>query len=195
MKLIKREYLNTLIDVMGTPDIKVITGVRRSGKSKLLELFKEYIENNIKKHNIIHINYNSLNFENLKEYHKLNEYIEQRYKKGMNNFVLIDEVQMCEGFEKTINSLHAEEKYDIYITGSNAFLLSSDLATLFTGRTFECQPINAGKIIPERKKNQSAAILDPPEIGGVRIPVEPLGIFHQRNFIPFGIFFPISFFE
>ena len=130
MKLIKREYLNTLIDVMGTPDIKVITGLRRSGKSKLLELFKEYIENNIKKYNIIHINYNSLDFENLKEYHKLNEYIEQRYKNGMNNFILIDEVQMCEGFEKTINSLHATEKYDIYITGSNAFLLSSNLATL-----------------------------------------------------------------
>lgn len=139
MKLIKREYLNTLIDVMGTPDIKVITGVRRSGKSKLLELFKEYIINNVKNYNVIDINYNSLDFEGLKEYHKLNDYIEQRYKKGMNNFVLIDEVQMCEGFEKTINSLHAEEKYDIYITGSNAFLLSSDLATLFTGRTFEIE--------------------------------------------------------
>lgn len=139
MKLIKREYLNTLIDVMGTPDIKVITGVRRSGKSKLLELFKEYIINNVKNYNVIDINYNSLDFESLKEYHKLNDYIEQRYKKGMNNFVLIDEVQMCEGFEKTINSLHAEEKYDIYITGSNAFLLSSDLATLFTGRTFEIE--------------------------------------------------------
>lgn len=59
---------------------------------------------------IIDINYNSLDFESLKEYHKLNYYIEQRYKKGMNNFVLIDEVQMCEGFEKTINSLHAELK-------------------------------------------------------------------------------------
>ena len=139
MKLIKREYLNTLIDVIGTPDIKVITGVRRSGKSKLLELFKEYVINNVKNYNIIDINYNSLDFESLKEYHKLNDYIEQRYKKGMNNFVLIDEVQMCEGFEKTINSLHAEEKYDIYITGSNAFLLSSDLATLFTGRTFEIE--------------------------------------------------------
>ena len=139
MKLIKREYLNTLIDVMGTPDIKVITGVRRSGKSKLLELFKEYVINNVKNYNIIDINYNSLDFESLKEYHKLNDYVEHRYKKGMNNFVLIDEVQMCEGFEKTINSLHAEEKYDIYITGSNAFLLSSDLATLFTGRTFEIE--------------------------------------------------------
>ena len=139
MKLIKRTYLNTLIEVMGTPDIKVITGIRRSGKSKLLELFKEYIENNVKDYNIIHINYNDLEFENLKEYHKLNDYIEQRYKENMRNFILIDEVQMCEGFEKTINSLHSKEKYDIYITDSNAFLLSSDLATLFTGRTFEIE--------------------------------------------------------
>lgn len=139
MKIIEREYLKTLIDVMGTPDIKVITGVRRSGKSKLLEMFKEYIIKNVKKYNIIDINYNSLDYENLKEYHKLNDYIKENYKNGMKNFVLIDEVQMCEGFEKTINSLHAEEKYDIYITGSNAFLLSSDLATIFTGRTFEIE--------------------------------------------------------
>ena len=139
MKLIKRNYLDTLIDVIGTPDIKVITGVRRSGKSKLLELFKDYIRDNVKNYNIIDINYNSLDFEDLKEYHKLNEYVEQKYKKEMHNFVLIDEIQMCDGFEKTINSLHASEKYDIYITGSNAFLLSSDLATLFTGRTFEIE--------------------------------------------------------
>ena len=139
MKLIKRNYLNTLITVMGTPDIKVITGVRRSGKSKLLEVFKEYIKNNVENYNIIDINYNSLDFENIKEYHKLNDFVKERYVKGMKNFLLIDEVQMCEGFEKTINSLHTEEKYDIYITGSNAFLLSSDLATLFTGRTFEIE--------------------------------------------------------
>lgn len=139
MKLIKRNYLNTLINVMGTPDIKVITGVRRSGKSKLLEVFKEYIKNSVENYNIIDINYNSLDFENIKEYHKLNDFVKERYVKGMKNFLLIDEVQMCEGFEKTINSLHTEEKYDIYITGSNAFLLSSDLATLFTGRTFEIE--------------------------------------------------------
>lgn len=139
MKLIKRNYLNTLINVMGTPDIKVITGVRRSGKSKLLEVFKEYIKNNVENYNIIDINYNSLDFENIKEYHKLNDFVKERYVKGMKNFLLIDEVQMCEGFEKAINSLHTEEKYDIYITGSNAFLLSSDLATLFTGRTFEIE--------------------------------------------------------
>ena len=137
MKLIKREfYLNKLIDVIGTPDIKVITGIRRSGKSKLLESFKEYIMNNVEAYNIIHINFNLPKFENLKEYHKLYEYISENYIEGKHNFVLIDEVQMCKEFEKIINGIHAEEKYDIYITGSNAFLLSSDLATLFTGRTF-----------------------------------------------------------
>ena len=137
MKIIEREYLNKLIDVIGTPDIKVITGVRRSGKSKLLEAFKEYVLNNIEDANIISINFNLLEYEDLKDYIKLNEYIENKYISGKKNFLCIDEIQLCEGFELAINSLHAEEKYDIYITGSNAFLLSSDLATLFTGRTFE----------------------------------------------------------
>lgn len=138
MKLIeRREYLDKLIHVIGTPDIKVITGVRRSGKSKLLEAFCAYLERTRPGANIIHINFNLLEFEELLDYKALNRYITGNYRQGAENFVLIDEVQMCEGFEKTVNSLHASEKYDIYITGSNAFLLSSDLATLFTGRTFE----------------------------------------------------------
>lgn len=135
----KKNWILGNISVVGTPDIKIITGVRRSGKSKLLEEFKKYIESNIKNNNIIAINFSSLDFEELKEYHALNNYIESNYLENKKNFVLIDEVQMCEGFERTINSLHASEKYDIYITGSNAFLLSSDLATLFTGRTFEIE--------------------------------------------------------
>ena len=139
MKVIKREYLNTLIDIIGTPDIKVITGVRRSGKSKLLEMFRKYVEENIENSNIISINFNLIKFDKLRDYLSLNEYIQNKYIEGKKNFVLIDEVQMCTEFERTINSLHAEEKYDIYITGSNAFLLSSDLATLFTGRTFEIE--------------------------------------------------------
>jgi len=139
MKVIERDYLKELVSVMGTPDIKIITGVRRSGKSKLLEEFQKYIKKNIEDYNIISINFNLLKFEELKEYHALNDYIESKYIEGKKNFILIDEVQMCDGFERTINSLHASEKYDIYVTGSNAFLLSSDLATLFTGRTFEIE--------------------------------------------------------
>lgn len=138
MKLIERtEYLQKLINVIGTPDIKVITGVRRSGKSKLLEAFREYVEKTYPDANMVHINFNISKFEFLKDYHALNDYIERSYIQGKENFVLIDELQMCPDFELTINSLHALEKFDIYITGSNAFLLSSDLATLFTGRTFE----------------------------------------------------------
>ncbi len=138
MKLIKRNfYLDKLINTMNTPDIKVITGVRRAGKSKLLDEFKAYIINNVDNYNIIHINYNLIKFEDIKEYHKLIEYVENNYNSKKHNFLFIDEVQMCDGFEKAINNFHAEEKYDIYITGSNAFLMSSDLATLFTGRTFE----------------------------------------------------------
>lgn len=139
MKIINREYLEELISVIGTPDIKIITGVRRSGKSKLLDMFKSYIEKNIENVNIISINFNLVKFDDLREYKALNNYIEERYDESKRNFILIDEIQMCKEFERTINSLHAEEKYDIYLTGSNAFLLSSDLATLFTGRTYEIQ--------------------------------------------------------
>ena len=122
---------------MNTPDIKIVTGIRRSGKSKLLSAFADYIRHIDSTANIIEIDLTKLRFEKLKEYHALNEYVEERYKEGVSNYLMIDEVQLCEGFELAINSLHSEEKYDIYLTGSNAFLLSSDLATLFTGRHIE----------------------------------------------------------
>ncbi|MDO5329778.1 MAG: ATP-binding protein [Coriobacteriia bacterium] len=140
MKLIKRkQYLDKLISVKNTPDIKVITGVRRSGKSKLLESF---IKTELKKDesaNIISLNLTDPTNESYLEYHALYDYIESQYASAKNNYVLIDEIQMCEGFEHAVIGLHNTEKYDIYITGSNAFLLSSDLATLFTGRTFEIE--------------------------------------------------------
>ena len=138
MKLINRmNYLDKILSVVGTPDIKVITGVRRSGKSKLLEALKAHLLQNDPDINIIHINFNMPEYEELTEYKPLYEYINNNYKIGCENVVMIDEIQMCNNFEKAINGLHASEKYDMYITGSNAFLLSSDLATLFTGRTFE----------------------------------------------------------
>lgn len=138
MKLIERAfYLDKLKNVMGTPDIKVITGVRRCGKSKLMDSFIDWIKKTYKEANIIHINYNLFKFDSIREAHALNSYVEERYQSNKTNFLLIDEVQLCGDFEKVINSFHASEKYDIYITGSNAFLLSSDLATLFTGRVFQ----------------------------------------------------------
>lgn len=138
MKLINRmNYLDKILSIVGTPDIKVITGVRRSGKSKLLEALKAHLLQTDPDINIIHINFNMPEYEELTEYKPLYDYINNNYKIGCENVVMIDEIQMCNNFEKAINGLHASEKYDIYITGSNAFLLSSDLATLFTGRTFE----------------------------------------------------------
>ncbi len=138
MKLIKRvSYLEEMKSLLQTPDIKVITGVRRSGKSKLLDAFAGWIKTEDKNANIIHINFNLSDFEDLMEYHALEKHVEDHYQPGQSNYLMIDEIQMCTSFEKAINSLHAREKYDIYVTGSNAFLQSSDLATLFVGRTYE----------------------------------------------------------
>jgi predicted AAA+ superfamily ATPase len=138
MKLIERkQYLKKMIDTIGTPDIKVISGIRRSGKSKLLEAFVQYLDQNVPNANTIHINFNLPEFDELLKWKNLYDFIRARHLKGKDNFVLIDEVQMCDGFERAISGLHASELFNIYITGSNAFLLSSDLATLFTGRTHE----------------------------------------------------------
>lgn len=144
MRTIKRDYLEKLQAAMGSPDIKVITGVRRSGKSILLSDFEEYVAQAVTDANIIRIDFNDIQFEELQEYHRLHEYVEAKWLSGRKNFLLIDEVQMCAGFEKAINSLHSYMKYDIYLTGSNAFLLSSDLATLFGGRvlTIEVFPFS-----------------------------------------------------
>lgn len=136
--LIRRSlYLERLKKMKGTPDIKVITGVRRSGKSMLMRALRDELANDESSSNNVYIDLLDLENEPLLEYHKLHEFIRSRYKNGVPNRVFIDEVQLCENFEKAINSLHARGGWDIYLTGSNAFLLSSDLATLFTGRQRE----------------------------------------------------------
>ena len=138
MKIIERpNYMNRLINLKGTPDIKIITGVRRAGKSKLMKAYIEYISKADDKVNIIFIDFTDLQFDDLKTYKNLNNYINIKFISGKNNYVFIDEVQLCNRFELVINSLYSSEKFDLYITGSNAFLLSADLATLFTGRYIE----------------------------------------------------------
>lgn len=138
MRIIERtQYLNRIKELNNTPDIKIITGIRRCGKSKLMQAYIEYLRNHFENIHIIFIDFMDLAFEDLKEYHKLHDYVEKQYQEDKINYLFIDEVQMCPKFELAINSLYSKGKYDIYITGSNAFLLSADLATLFTGRYIE----------------------------------------------------------
>ena len=137
MKLIERDYyLKKLNDVKDVPDIKVITGVRRSGKSKLMDAFIDSFKD-MENINIVRIKLNLKKYEKLLNPDELYSYIESNYIENKNNYLFIDEIQLCKGFERIINSIYEEELYDIYLTGSNAFLLSSDLATLFGGRVFE----------------------------------------------------------
>ena len=137
MKIIERKkYLNRLIRLKNTPDIKIITGLRRSGKSELVRAYMEWIRTNGDT-NIIYVDFADLKFDDLKTYKELYNFCEGQYIDGKTNVIIVDEVQMCEKFELAINSLYNSRKYDIYITGSNAFLLSSDLSTLFTGRFIE----------------------------------------------------------
>lgn len=135
MKTIERtEYLNRIIELNQTPDIKIITGIRRSGKSELMRAYMEYLKSHAGNINIIFIDFMDIAYEGLREYHALHDYVEGQYQAGKVNYLFVDEVQMCPRFELAINSLYSRRKYDIYLTGSNAFLLSADLATLFTGR-------------------------------------------------------------
>lgn len=133
----RKKYLNRLKGLKNTPDIKIITGIRRSGKSELMQAYMNYLQETDADANIIFIDFYNLEFDDLKEYRALHTYVKDRFDNGKNNYVFIDEVQLCSNFELAINSLHNSKKYDIYITGSNAFLMSSDLTTLFTGRFIE----------------------------------------------------------
>lgn len=102
-----------------------------------MQAYIEYLRENDASVNIIFIDFTDLAYDDIKEYHALHEYVEERFKPEVDNYLFIDEVQLCPKFELAINSLHAKGKYDIYVTGYNAFLLSADLATLFTGRYIE----------------------------------------------------------
>jgi hypothetical protein len=140
MKIIERkQYLNELLSLKNKPDIKIITGVRRAGKSMLLSEYIKVLKGIEEDANIILVDFNRITFDDIKEYKKLNNYIRERHLPNVNNYVFIDEVQMCSKFELAVNDLYESKEFDIYITGSNAFLLSSDLATLFTGRYFEIE--------------------------------------------------------
>ena len=150
--MLKREkYLNQLIDSKDLNLIKVITGVRRSGKSTLLLQYKDYlISQKIPNKNIIYMNFESAEWYDIKNYGDLYHYIKGNIAKGK-NYILLDEVQNVEKWEKAVNSLLVDVDCDIYITGSNAYLLSSELTTLLAGRvlTIKIYPFSFKEFLSE----------------------------------------------
>lgn len=135
--IIREKYLKKLIDVKDTDFIKIITGMKRTGKSTLLLMFRDYLlANRIKEENIIYINFWSAKYDDIKDYKDLYKYIEKKVK-GEKIYLLLDEIQSVTSWEKAINSFKVDFDIDIYITGSNAYLLSSELSTLLSGRYIE----------------------------------------------------------
>ena len=134
----RNEYLNVLKRFKDKELIKVITGIRRCGKSTLLEMYKDYLlANGITEDQIISINLEDLKYNFIEDYMSLYNYICNKLKSNRKNYVFIDEVQKINEFQKTVDSLYIKKNVDLYITGSNANLLSSELATLLSGRYIE----------------------------------------------------------
>ena len=134
----RKEYLNKLIEWREKQIIKVVTGVRRCGKSTLFALYMDYLkESGVADEQIVSVNLEDIEYEDLLNYKSLYEYIKTRLAKGKYTYVFIDEVQQCKSFEKVVDSLFIKENVDVYITGSNANMLSGDLATLLSGRYVE----------------------------------------------------------
>ena len=139
MEIIKRDdYLSILKNFKDQQIIKVITGIRRCGKSTLLELFQDELKRSgVKNNQIISINFEDADYEELQDRKKLYEYLKSKLVKGKKTYIFLDEIQNVNEFEKTVDSLFINKDVDLYITGSNAWLLSSELATLLTGRYIE----------------------------------------------------------
>lgn len=134
----RREYLNRLIQWKDEQVIKVITGIRRCGKSTLLLQYREWLKSSgVSDAQIVSVNFEELEYEDLQDYRKLYDYLKNSLCEGKMTYIFLDEIQKVPSFEKVIDSLYVKPDVDIYITGSNANMLSGDLATLLTGRYVE----------------------------------------------------------
>ena len=138
-KLINRpQYLNQLIQSKDVDLVKIITGIRRCGKSSLLDLFHQYLlEKNVPCSHIIHMNMESLRYRNLTDYISFYDYVSKQIEGECKTYLLFDELQAVNHWEKAIESFRLDFNVDIYITGSNAYLLSSEFSTLLSGRYIE----------------------------------------------------------
>lgn len=136
--MINREiYINKLLAYKDTEFIKVITGIRRCGKSSLLKMLIEKILEDDKKANVIYMNFESFEYDDIVNYKDMYNKISKQIKKTRKNYILLDEIQRVEGWEKAVNAMTVDFNSDIYITGSNAYLLSSELSTYLSGRYVE----------------------------------------------------------
>jgi len=136
--IVREKYLNLLVDFKDKAVIKVITGIRRSGKSTLLLQFIDFLnQSGIDESKIIYINLESFQYDSIRDYPQLYELIAQKLIKNNHSYIFIDEIQNVEQFEKAVNSLTIDFDVDIYITGSNAYMLSSEISTLLSGRYVE----------------------------------------------------------
>ena len=138
IKIDRKEYLDFLVKSKDRQIIKVVSGVRRCGKSTLFEIYKDFLlENGVEKNQIISINFEDMDYEELTDYKKLYEYIKSKMIEDKKNYIFLDEIQHVDKFEKVVDSLFIKENTDLYITGSNAYFMSSELATLLSGRYIE----------------------------------------------------------
>ena len=155
----RKEYLIELISLREKQIIKVVTGVRRCGKSTLFKLYQDYLlSTGVLPEQIISINLEDLDFEELLDYKKLYAYIKERLCKDKYTYIFLDEIQNCKDFEKTVDSLFIKENTDVYITGSNAYMLSGELATLLSGRyvTIDMLPLSFKEyVIANNESNKS----------------------------------------
>lgn len=134
----RKEYLKQLLSWKDQSIIKVLTGIRRCGKSTILKLYQEYLLNNgIDPSQIISINFEELEYEDLQDYKKLYQYIKDKLVENKMMYIFLDEIQNVPSYEKVVDSLHVKENIDIYITGSNSYIFSGQLATYLSGRYIE----------------------------------------------------------
>ena len=138
IRIDRKEYLDFLVKSKDRQIIKVVSGVRRCGKSTLFEIYKDFLlENGVEKNQIISINFEDMDYEELTDYKKLYEYIKSKMIGDKKNYIFLDEIQHVDKFEKVVDSLFIKENTDLYITGSNAYFMSGELATLLSGRYIE----------------------------------------------------------
>ena len=136
MSLVLRPYyLDFLRRHKDRPIIKVVSGIRRCGKSTLFKLFQdELLADNVTAEQIIDINFELMEYDNLRDYRALYEYINERIIPSKKMYLFLDEIQHVPSFERVVDNFFVQDNVDIYITGSNAYFMSSDMATLLTGR-------------------------------------------------------------